>query len=341
MRNVAIFGGAGFVGCNTAYYYLNKGDRVFCFDNLSRDGVEHNLSWLKSLNNPDFTFVKGNVTDFDAVRDFLRLSNPELVFNFAAQVAVTTSVTDPRTDFECNLLGSFNVLEGIRLLGTKPSLLYTSTNKVYGGMEEARVILDGKRYAYADYPQGIAEDWPLDFHSPYGCSKGGADQYCRDYARIYSIPITVFRMSCIYGIHQFGNEDQGWVAHFVRAALLNKPINIYGDGMQVRDILFIHDLIRGFDTAINDKESSYGQIYNIGGGASNTISLLELVALLEEYTNHKIPLNFGDWRPGDQMIYVSNIKRAKDRLGWSPNISKQEGVKMLLDWMKENIDLFE
>ncbi|MBN1233076.1 MAG: GDP-mannose 4,6-dehydratase [Candidatus Coatesbacteria bacterium] len=341
MTKIAILGGAGFIGCNTAFHYLQKGCKVYCFDNLSRSGVENNLKWLESLDNKDFSFTLGSVTSFNEVESFIRKTNPDIIFNFAAQVAVTTSVADPRQDFECNLLGSFNVLEAIRLSGKKPVTLFTSTNKVYGGMETAKVILDKNRYCYADFPEGISEEWPLDFHSPYGCSKGGADQYFRDYSRIYDLPITVFRMSCIYGIHQFGNEDQGWVAHFARCALTDIPIQIYGDGMQVRDILFINDLVNAFDIATSNPQKSNRKIFNIGGGSKNTISLLELIDMLKSLVNHEISFAFNDWRPGDQKIYISDISKACKLLGWYPKINKKQGIELLFNWMKDNINLFE
>src|SRR5229473_1426803 len=226
----------------------------------------------------------------------------------AGQVAVTTSVTDPRTDFDINALGTLNVLEAARLAGRRPPIVTTSTNKVYGELEQVAVVEERRRYRFADRPDGISEDQPLDFHSPYGCSKGAADQYVRDYARIYGLPTVVFRMSCIYGPRQFGTEDQGWVAHFVISALTGKPITIYGNGKQVRDVLFVDDLVRAFRLAADNIDTVAGEVFNIGGGPPNTLSVWdEFGELLRGLTNRTITVEFEDWRPGDQPCYVSNI----------------------------------
>lgn len=340
MAKYLITGGCGFIGSNLTATLLREGEQVTVYDNLSRAGTERNLAWLQSLNAPGFRFVRGDVRDFAALRDLLASEDFDVVFNTAAQVAVTTSVVDPRTDFEVNALGTFNVLEAVRLSGRKPIFFFTSTNKVYGGMEDVKIVERNGRYDYEDLPFGVPESRCLDFHSPYGCSKGAADQYVRDYGRIYGIPTVVFRMSCQYGPRQFGNEDQGWVAHFIIAAHKGRDINIYGDGKQVRDILYVDDLVRAFRMAAQAIDKTAGQIYNIGGGPENTISLLELVSDLEQLVGRKIKLHFGPWRPGDQPVYISDIRRAQEHFGWQPQISKTEGVRRLLEWVRQNSELF-
>lgn len=338
---ILITGGAGFIGSNLSDYYLRKGAEVVVFDNLSRPGTEKNLEWLQKNHKATgrFTFVKGDVRRMDELPPIIR--EAEIVIHLAGQVAVTSSIADPRTDFEVNALGTFNVLEAVRLYGKNPIFFYVSTNKVYGRMEDITVLEREKRYIMPDHPEGISEERCLDFHSPYGCSKGTADQYVRDYSRIYGIPTVVFRMSCQYGIRQFGNEDQGWVAHFVISAIKGKSITIYGNGKQVRDVLYIDDLIRAFEMAIENIEKTKGNIYNIGGGPEFTLSLLELIELLEDRLGCKIPLQFGEWRPGDQPVYISNIHKAYKDFGWTPQISPPEGIDKLISWVRENCELFE
>lgn len=331
---ILITGGAGFVGTNLAAALDSQGHDVLVFDNLSRRGVDRNAAWLRR-HHPRITLDQGDIRDGGAVERACK--GAEQVFHLAAQVAVTTSVADPRTDFHVNLEGTLNVLEGVRKHAPRAPLFYTSTNKVYGGMEDLEVVRRGERYEYRDLPQGIDEERPLDFHSPYGCSKGGADQYVRDYGRIYGLKTVVFRMSCIYGPHQCGNEDQGWVAHFVRSACEGEPLSIYGDGRQVRDILHVEDLVRAFTTAVEQIDRTAGRIYNIGGGADNTVSLLELLQLLRDLTGQPVPVSFHDWRPGDQPVYVSNAARAREEFGWAPRIGREEGVRLLHGWMLENL----
>ncbi|MFQ5953134.1 MAG: GDP-mannose 4,6-dehydratase, partial [Candidatus Omnitrophota bacterium] len=258
-----------------------------------------------------------------------------------AQVAVTTSVADPRSDFNANALGTFNLLEAIREAGLDPTIVYASTNKVYGEMLDLNVDEKGGKYQYTDIPGGIPESRQLDFHSPYGCSKGCADQYIMDYSRIYGLKTVSMRQSCVYGPRQFGIEDQGWVAHFTICAVLGKPITIYGDGKQVRDVLHVQDLIELFHAACENIEKVKGMAFNVGGGPSNQMSLLELVDLLGKKTGKKIGLSFDDWRPGDQKIYVSDIKKVKEHLGWEPKIGRQEGIDMLFKWVQDNKELFE
>jgi CDP-paratose 2-epimerase len=263
------------------------------------------------------------------------------VLHLAAQVAVTTSVVDPRQDFEINALGTLNVLEAVRQHSPRAAVIYASTNKVYGKLDDLHVIEREGRYAYSDADAGVGEDRSLDFHSPYGCSKGAADQYTIDYARIYGLKTTVFRQSCIYGPHQFGVEDQGWVAWFAIAALLNKPLTIYGDGKQVRDVLHIDDLLAAYATVLEMPDASVGQAFNIGGGPRNTLSLLDLIELLQRRLAKPIKPNFADWRPGDQKVFVSDITRLNRATGWQVQIGAEQGVAALLDWLIENRHLFD
>jgi CDP-paratose 2-epimerase len=337
-KHICITGGAGFIGANAAKHFLDRGYRVTILDDLSRRGVKANVDWLKSLNSDQLAIIVGSITNFDTVRQVT--ADADAILHLAAQVAVTTSVTNPRSDFEINCLGAFNVLEAARLSGRKPVTLYSSTNKVYGGMEGVVVEEHASRYAYRDLPLGIPETFPLDFHSPYGCSKGSADQYFRDYARIYDLPTMVFRQSCIYGTRQFGNEDQGWVAHFIISAVLGRPLTIYGDGKQVRDLLFVEDLCELYRLAIEQPQTMSGQVYNVGGSANYSVSLLELVAMLEKLLGRKIKPAFGDWRPGDQKIYVSDVRAVQKACGWQPRTSPEAGVGRLLDWVQANPELF-
>jgi len=256
-------------------------------------------------------------------------------------VAVTTSVQNPREDLEINTLGTINVLEAVRQAKRKPIILFSSTNKVYGAMEDIKIKEVNGRYQYQNLPHGVNEDRILDFHSPYGCSKGAADQYVRDYARIYGLKTVVFRQSCIYGLHQFGIEDQGWVAWFIIASLLNKPLTIYGNGKQVRDVLFIDDLNMAYWLAIKNIKKTAGQIYNIGGGPKNQLSLLELISLLGNFFNKRIKYKFSQWRPGDQPVFVCDIRKAKKDFGWQPKVSPKEGIKRLIKWAKRNKSLFK
>lgn len=334
---VLITGGAGFIGCNTAKRFLDRGDEVILLDNLSRKGTDINLEWLKSQG--EFNFYKTDIRNYNEVLDvFKKHKDIDLVLHLAAQVAVTTSVIDPRSDFDINALGTFNVLEAIRETGIKPVFIYASTNKVYGGMTDIEVIQDGSRYRYKDLLTGIPEDRLLDFHSPYGCSKGAADQYTIDYARIYGIPTVSLRQSCIYGPQQLGVEDQGWVAWFTIASILDRPITIYGDGKQVRDVLFVDDLVDCYIKSAENIDKIKGGAYNIGGGPDYTMSLLELIALLERYLGKKIRYGFSEWRPGDQPVFICDIRRAKRDFGWEPKTAPEKGVIGLIEWVKQNKD---
>ncbi len=265
-----ITGGAGFIGSNLAHRLLSKDQEVVIYDNLARRGTEKNVTWLRENHGEAFQLIRGDIRDAQRLEKVV--GEVDLIYHLAAQVAVTTSVLDPREDFGINALGTLNVLEAARRCKNKPIVVFTSTNKVYGALEGIKVVDKGGRYDFANV-KGISESYPLDFHSPYGCSKGAADQYVRDYARIYGLPTVVFRMSCIYGPRQFGNEDQGWLAHFLISSLLGRPITIYGDGKQVRDILYIDDLLAAFESAVEQVETARGRVYNIGGGRENTISV--------------------------------------------------------------------
>ncbi len=334
-----ITGGAGFIGCNSADYFIEKGHEVVIFDNLSRQGGDSNIGWLRERHGDGFRLIKGDIRDFDALCD--AMDGVETVIHLAGQVAVTTSVINPREDFEINALGTFNVLEATRLHAPKAAFLYASTNKVYGGMEDVEIVLDGDRYVYADYPEGIPETAPLDFHSPYGCSKGAGDQYVIDYARIYGMRTLVFRQSCIYGRRQFGVEDQGWVAHFIIAAVMGKQISIFGDGKQVRDMLHISDVVRAYELGIQNIDALSGKALNLGGGATNTLSIWsEFGELLEELHGEAVTVDWGDWRPGDQKVFIADISRAAELLDWKPKVSPIDGVHDLYQWVSANRGLF-
>lgn len=315
---ILITGGAGFIGSNLAQRLLAEPrTRVRIFDNLSRRGVEHNLAWLRSLRGASarLEVVQGDVRDAKAVAQATR--DVHEIYHLAAQVAVTTSIEDPETDFEINATGTLRVLEAARRSPRKPFVLFTSTNKVYGSLDGVPVQNVGTRYTAADASfHGVREDEPLDFHSPYGCSKGTADQYVRDYARIYNLPTVVFRMSCIAGPRQFGNEDQGWVAHFLYCALAGKPVTVYGDGLQVRDVLHVHDLVEAMIAAREHRRTTRGQIYNLGGGLDRATSVLELLRSIENATGKSVALHYSDVRAGDQPLYISDCGKLERDTGW-------------------------
>lgn len=331
-----ITGGAGFIGSNYADNLLTGKERVTIFDNLSRAGAERNLVWLREKHGAEsFELVVGDIRQPELLADAAR--SADVIVHLAGQVAVTSSVLDPRSDFEINALGTLNVLEAARQSGRKPFVLYSSTNKVYGEMEEHAILEKETRYAYVDLPEGISERQQLDFHSPYGCSKGAAEQYVRDYARIFDIPSVVMRQSCIYGRRQFGIEDQGWLAWFVIAAVRQRPVTIFGDGKQVRDMLDVRDLIAAYDAAIARRDEIAGQIYNIGGGSKHTLSIWrECGPMLEELLGRKIPVSWDAPRPGDQKVYISDIRKANQELDWAPGIGVEHGVSDLVDWVRAN-----
>lgn len=339
-KKILITGGAGFIGSNYACRRILNGDDITIYDNLSRTGAKENLNWLSTkTHDKPFNFVEGDVRDYEMLMS--AVVGKDIIIHLAAQVAVTSSIADPQFDFSVNAAGTFNVLEATRVCGEKPLIIYASTNKVYGEIEDIPVVEEETRYSFIDLPAGVTEKQLLDFHSPYGCSKGCGDQYVKDYSRIYDIPTVVFRQSCIYGKRQFGIEDQGWVAWFVIAAVVGKPITIYGDGKQVRDLLFIEDLMNAYDLVIERKESTKGQIFNIGGGIENSVSIWrEFGPILEKIHGGDIPVKIEEWRPGDQKIYISDISKVKNYLGWSPKISVEKGLSLLYHWVAKNKELF-
>ncbi|WP_437631701.1 NAD-dependent epimerase/dehydratase family protein [Sorangium sp. So ce854] len=339
-RPALITGGAGFVGSNVAHRLALSGEPVILFDNLSRPSVARNVEWLKRAHGDRVTLIAGDVRDAGAVADAVRRASS--VFHFAAQVAVTTSLVRPVEDFEINARGTLNVLEAIRAQSSPPPLLFTSTNKVYGGLPDVPLQRRDRHYEPEDprlRASGISEARPLDFHSPYGCSKGTADQYVIDYARTFGLPAAVFRMSCIYGPRQFGTEDQGWVAHFLLQALRREPITLYGDGMQVRDVLFIDDLVDAFLLARKNIRQIAAAAFNIGGGPENTMSLLELLDIIEELDGKRPATGFEAWRPGDQRYYVSDCRRFCAATGWWPRVRVREGVRKLHGWLREMMEM--
>jgi len=336
---IIVTGGAGFIGSNAVARYLARGVSVVVIDDLSRKNTEKNLEWLRGQGSFEFhqTDIR-NATALEAILGKHRDCNA--VLHLAAQVAVTTSVTDPRTDFEINALGTFNVLEAVRKSCPKSLLVFTSTNKVYGSLDHLPVTEVGGRYQIPSREHGVPESEALDFHSPYGCSKGAADQYVIDYARIYGLRTVALRQSCIYGTRQFGVEDQGWVAWFTIAALHGRPITLYGDGKQVRDVLFVEDLCDLYDLCIERADVAAGRAYNVGGGPANQMSLLELLAHLERRLGRAIPRAQAAVRPGDQAVFVADIRKAERELGWKPKTSVTSGVEKLIDWVGANASLF-
>ena len=338
---ILITGGAGFTGINFARHYLERGHEVVVLDNLSRRGGLVNLGWLQdTVDDPSRLEILVEDVRMPGRATRAAVESADLLLHFAAQVAVTTSVIDPRHDFDVNALGTFRMLELVRRSkGKHPAFFYSSTNKVYGAMDDVETVEEARCYRYADLPDGVPESRPLDFHSPYGCSKGAADQYVRDYARIFGLRTVVFRQSCIYGYRQFGIEDQGWVAWFVIASELGRPLTIFGDGKQVRDVLFIDDLIGAYDAAWRSIDTTSGRVYNLGGGPANAISLVDLLELLGEIRGAEVPVRYDDWRPGDQPVYVSDIGRARAEFGWAPQSGWREGVGRLVEWVRENRDL--
>jgi CDP-paratose 2-epimerase len=337
IRTILITGGAGFVGSNLAERLLSKPNtRVRIFDDLSRRGVAHNLAWLQSL--PQKARLEWIPGDIREASEVARAANGTTeIYHLAAQVAVTTSMDEPRDDLEINVMGTFNVLEAARRGGRNPFLLFTSTNKVYGSLHGVPVQVEGTRYRATDtHFAGVTEAAALDFHSPYGCSKGAADQYVRDYARIYDLPTVVFRMSCIAGPRQFGTEDQGWIAHFLYSVLEGKPITIYGDGYQVRDVLHVYDLLDAMEAAFEARSRSAGQIYNIGGGLERVVSVVEALQTIEQLTGIAPVLQHSDTRPGDQPLYISSNNKLMRETGWAPRRSLADTFHAILNFWGHN-----
>ncbi|MCE5186502.1 MAG: SDR family NAD(P)-dependent oxidoreductase [Planctomycetaceae bacterium] len=331
-KPVLVTGGAGFIGVNMAKRLADEGLKVIVLDNLSRPGSESNLEYLREHYHDRVEFVLEDVRNRTVVDELV--SRVDMVFHFAAQVAVTASIEQPTEDFEINCAGTLNILEAARAQTTCPAVLFTSTNKVYGSLEEMAMAEEPTRYRPAEESQtdGIDEGQPLDFHTPYGCSKGSADQYVLDYARIYKIPAVVFRMSCIFGPHQFGTEEQGWVAHFMRRMMQNKDVTIYGNGKQVRDLLFIDDLINAMLIVYRNPRSLAGQVFNMGGGPENAVSILEVLDEIARIGDLTPDIRFGDWRQQDQLYYVSDTTRFRQATGWTARVGHEEGIKRLYDW---------
>jgi CDP-paratose 2-epimerase len=337
MKPTLITGGAGFIGTNLAHHLLSDRHPVVVLDNLARPGVEENLRWLRDTHGDLLRVEVADVRDAAAVRR--AVAEAGQVFHFAAQVAVTTSLDDPLDDFEVNARGTLNLLEAIREHPLPPPMVFTSTNKVYGALEDIALQRRNRRYEPVDQAiaaRGVSESRPLDFHSPYGCSKGSADQYVLDYARSYGLPTIVFRMSCIYGPHQHGTEDQGWVAHFLIRAIEGRPITIYGDGRQVRDVLFVEDLVDALLLAQQHMPTDSGQAFNIGGGPANAVSLLELLDMIAELTDRPPAVRLDAWRPGDQRWYVSDTGKFARATGWRPSIPVREGLARLAAWLHDS-----
>jgi CDP-paratose 2-epimerase len=334
-RPILITGGCGFIGCNLADALAMRGNRVVAFDNLSRAGVRENAQWLKSRHGEAVSVITGDVRESISVIEVVRTCGA--VLHLAAQVAVTGSLLDPVEDFETNARGTLNVLEAVRLHNPSAPVIFASTNKVYGRLvADDQIKRVDQRHVPSD-PQlgaGVTEQAPLDFYSPYGCSKGAADQYVRDYARVYGLHTTVLRMSCIYGPRQFGTEDQGWLAHFMLRSILGEPLTIFGDGLQVRDALHVSDAARAWIAVLNNIQSVRGRVFNLGGGADNAISLLELIREIEHMRGIAPLFSFDEWRPGDQPWYVSRIDAIASAVGWKPQVPLHQGLRSLLDWLE-------
>ena len=348
--HILITGGGGFIGSHVAETYAGNGHQVTVLDNLSRakllgkpEGDSHFI-WDHLGVLPSVTRVVGSVLDRPLVEELMRRA--EVVVHAAAQTAVTTSVIDPVSDFETNAVGTFRILEAARGTGRRIPVVLTSTNKVYGDNVNRIPIREGStRYEFGpEFESGVPESVSVDGceHTPYGASKLSADLYAQEYAHLYGLPTAVFRMSCIYGPRQFGVEDQGWVAHFAISALTERPITIFGDGKQVRDVLYVGDLVSAIEKFIDRvEEFPAGLVCNIGGGPRHTLSLLELLEYLEQKTGRRPNVRFADWRPSDQRVYVSDVRRAKMRLGWEPLVSAQDGLRTTVDWVRRNLDLFQ
>jgi CDP-paratose 2-epimerase len=334
---ILVTGGAGFIGTNMAERLLHDGLKVRLLDSLVRPGSDANVRWIRERYPDQVEFIQGDVRDMAAVRHAVR--DVSHIYHFAAQVAVTTSLTDPLADFEINARGTLNVLEAARACQVPPSILFTSTNKVYGALADVKLQATEKRYVPADpwlRGAGVGESRSLEFHSPYGCSKGAAEQYVLDYARSYGLRTVVMRMSCIYGPHQNGTEDQGWVAHFMRAALAGRAITIFGTGLQVRDLLFVEDLLEAFECARRDIQMLSGRAFNIGGGVENAASVLEVIEKIEHLTHLRCRKTTQPWRLGDQRYYVSDITSFEDTTRWHPRTRIDEGLAALLEWYEES-----
>jgi CDP-paratose 2-epimerase len=331
-----VTGGAGFIGSNYVHRLLSRGERVVILDNLSRHGARLNLQWLQQIFGSDaFALTVGDLRDADTVAACAR--DADVIVHLGGQVAVTASVRDPRGDFEANALGTLNVLEAARGSGRDPIFIYASTNKVFGAMAGVEIVEEATRWRYKELPDGCAESQRLDFASPYGCSKGAGDQYVRDYARIYGLRTVVFRQSCIYGPRQFGIDGQGWLAWMMMTALEGRRMMVYGDGKQTRDVLYVDDLLDGYDAAVQRIDAVAGQVYNIGGGRHNVLAVwAEFGPMLESLIGRALEVEHGPWRPGDQRVFYADIAKARLELNWAPTVDFKDGVRRLFDWVKEH-----
>jgi CDP-paratose 2-epimerase len=333
---ILVTGGCGFIGSNITDALARRGDQVLVLDSFARPGSEENAEWLRKRHPQQVVIERCSITDADAVRSLV--SEASAVIHLAGQVAVTTSLDEPLQDFEINARGTLNVLEAVRTTGGQAPVVFASTNKVYGKLlGDEDIIHAGERYQPAEVglALGVDESAPLDFYSPYGCSKGTADQYVRDYARVFGLRTAVLRMSCIYGPRQFGTEDQGWIAHFLIRAIRGEPITIYGDGCQVRDALFVDDAVNAWLTVLDNIDTVSGRIFNLGGGPQNTVSLRELIAMIGALRGEAPEVTYDAWRPGDQPWYVSDIRALSGALGWEPRIGFREGLSRLEGWLSQ------
>lgn len=331
-----ITGGCGFLGSNIASQVLKQNDELLVYDNLSRIGGEENLDWLRSLG--QFEFVQANTNDYATLSNVIKRYQPDVIYHLAGQVAMTTSISNPRLDFETNVLGSFNVLESVRQHSPQTVVVYSSTNKVYGDFEYLNYDETDSRYVCKEFPKGFDESVHLDFHSPYGCSKGSADQYMLDWARIFGLKTIVFRHSSMYGARQFGTYDQGWISWFCQKAVETKydkdtTFTISGNGKQVRDVLHAEDMIKLYLSAPKHIDKARGQVFNIGGGYENSLSLLELFTFLEKELGVKLNYTQLPPRESDQKIFVADIKKASEIFDWKPKVTKEEGIRKMLQWV--------
>jgi CDP-paratose 2-epimerase len=335
-----ITGGCGFIGSNLADTLMTMGESVVLYDNLSRLGSRDNLEWLRDRHGRDWEFVEADIRDFSVLEKTVRQLKPNSIAHLAGQVAMTTSLQNPRMDFEINGLGTLNVLESVRLHSPETAVLYSSTNKVYGSLDELRYRETDLRYELEDHPNGLNESLQLDGHSPYGCSKLTGDQYVRDYSRMYGLRTAVFRHSSMYGGRQFATYDQGWIGWFCQKALdMQNPkspsFTISGNGKQVRDVLHARDLVQVYIKAAKHIGRCSGQIYNIGGGMANSLSLLELFNLLEGITGYPLRYEKLDWRYGDQKVFVADVSKATKDFEWQPSVTKADGIREMVEWSKE------
>lgn len=332
MKNLLVTGAAGFIGSNAVARFTEKGWNVFGLDDFSREGTRRNAEWLTEVYGVPVD--RCDVRSAEEVAKKVKASSPDAVLHLAAQVAVTESVELPRVDLDTNIVGTVNVLEAVREYAPTAHVIYASTNKVYGELADVETEEGERRYHYDNLPEGVGEDQPLQFRTPYGCSKGAADQYVLDYFRTFGVRGTSLRQSCIYGPRQIGVEDQGWVAWFARAALAGRTITIFGDGKQVRDLLHIEDLLDLFEAVFKQSKTAAGRAYNVGGGEAYSRSLLEVLEVLENELGENIDLEYDDWRPGDQRVFYCNVTRAQRELGWEPRIPPEEGLQDLIGWMR-------